>query len=228
MVNAAVDGVSRVRRPRLAAAHLYDRLSAIYDMSEGLFERHFQNVGLCLLGAQRGERILEIGHGTGRCLLGTSRTVGPSGFVAGLDISSGMHRVAERRLRRAGVQDRVELQVGDAISLAYDDGMFDAVFTSFVLELFDTPDIPKVLGECHRVLRKRGRLVVVALTRVATPNLMTRMYEWGHDRLPSLLDCRPIPLRALVEAAGFRTDHAVRGAIVGLPVDAIAASRNGH
>ena len=53
-----------------------------------------------------------------------------------------MMRVAEKRLARAGLSERVELRRGDATELPFEDNRFDASFMSFTLELFDTPTYP--------------------------------------------------------------------------------------
>ncbi len=218
-------GVPDVHRPRADAARTYDRLSRIYDLTEGPFERPYQDLGLRLLAGRPGERVLEIGHGTGRCLVALARAVGPDGRVTGLDISEGMRRVAQRRLSRAGLADRTDLRVGDAIALPFADRSFDAIFTSFCLELFSTTDIPLVLRECRRVLRPGGgRIVVVSLASSRQPGLITRVYLWGHSRFPRVVDCRPIPLRALVEKAGLHPDREIRRRLLRLPVAVVRAT----
>ena len=55
---------------------------------------------------------------------------------------------------------------------------------SFTLELFGPQEIPVVLSECWRVLRERGRICVVAMSRLGKRNLMTRLYGWANQWFP--------------------------------------------
>ena len=126
---------------------------------EAPFERRFRLAGLSLFRANQGERLLEIGFGTGQCLEELALAVGTSGRVAGIDLSSGMRDVAMRRLHAAGLDGRTDLRLGDAAALQSGYASFDGVFMSFTLELFDTPEIPVVLAECRRVIHEEGRMV---------------------------------------------------------------------
>jgi ubiquinone/menaquinone biosynthesis C-methylase UbiE len=132
--------------------------------------------------------------------------------------------LACRRVERAGLERRVRLEVADAVSLPLADSSVDAVFMSFVLELFDTLEIPVVLRECRRVLRDPGRICVVSLSRAGGPSLMRAAYEWGHRRPPRLLDCRPIFVGRALDEAGFRDLRVTRVKLWGLPVE-VAISR---
>jgi ubiquinone/menaquinone biosynthesis C-methylase UbiE len=213
-----------VTRSKLEARGLYDRLSRWYDLIEGRWERRVVKEGLSLLAPQPGEHLLEIGPGTGWALVRLADGVGPPGLVVGLDLSPGMLKVAGRRLRKGGLHERVQLRLGDVSHLTFADGSFDAVFATFVLELLDTPDIPVALAQIWRTLKPGGRLVVVSLSRRRMTSAR-RLYEWAHERLPRLLDCRPIDVGALIAAAGFTVETARLDSVEGLPVEIVLARR---
>lgn len=215
--------ISRVIRPRAQAARNYDRLSRWYDGLAGSSEKKYRNLGLQMLDAQDGEHILEIGFGTGHCIVALAKAVGSTGNVCGVDISSKMLAIAQRRARQAGVSEWVDLQVGDAVQLPFEPGSFDAVFMSFTLELFDTPEIPQVLQQCRQVLRPNGRIGLVTMALPEQPGLAVRMYEWFHARWPASVDCRPILARQALQAAGFVLENARQFWMWGLPVDVLRA-----
>jgi demethylmenaquinone methyltransferase/2-methoxy-6-polyprenyl-1,4-benzoquinol methylase len=218
--------ISRVTRSKDEARASYDRLSRWYDALSGSSERKYVEMGLQKLGVREGETVLEIGFGTGHALLALARRVGDAGKVYGMDISEGMRAIAQARVEQAGLSDRVELRVGDAAHLLYEAGAFDAIFMSFTLELFDTPEIPVVLHECRRVLRADGRLGVVAMSGQGG-GLALRLYEWAHRALPTLVDCRPILVREALEEASFHVVEATRAAMWGLPVEIVVAQKAG-
>lgn len=218
-----LDGkISRVTRSKEQAKSTYDRMSRWYDVFARVEERP-HSTALQRLGVKTGERVLEIGFGTGRGLLALARSVGPAGRVYGVDLSEGMRRVSQERVERTGLSDRVELQCGDATDLHFPTDFFDAVFMSFTLELFDTPDIPAVLGEARRVLRPGGRICVVGMSKKGPESVLRRLYEWVHRTVPAYVDCRPIFVREAVEESGFRVVDAITVSLWGLPGEIVVA-----
>ena len=166
--------------------------------------------GLAMLDVRPGESVLEIGFGTGHCLISLARSVGPNGKVYGLDLSDAMLEVAQANLLKEGLSPQVELTSGDSVHLPYPSDSLDAVFMSFTLELFDTDEIPLVLAECRRVLRQNGRIVVAAMSKVGEEGMIVHIFEWTHQHFPNLLDCRPIFLQMALEAAHFCTARVER------------------
>ncbi|WP_202795441.1 class I SAM-dependent methyltransferase [Thermococcus barophilus] len=219
--------MSRVYRTKAQAKKTYDRISRFYDYFAGVFEGKYRDRALELLDIKKGEIVLEIGFGTGHCLKKMAELVGKEGKVYGIDISSGMLEVSRKRLEKAGLLDRVELYCGDASKLPYEDNKFDAVFMSFTLELFDTPEIPEVLNEVRRVLKPGGRLGVVSMSKEGR-GLLMRIYEWLHEKLPQYLDCRPIHLSQTLKDAGFLVMHEEVRRIFGLPIEIIIALKPGR
>ena len=215
--------VSRVARSKAKARANYNRLSRWYDTIAGSSEKKYRDVGLQKLNACPGEEILEIGFGTGHCILALAKAVGQTGKVHGIDISEGMLAITEERVRQAGLLDRVDLRVGDAATLFFADNSFDGIFMSFTLELFDSPEIPLLLEQCHNALKPDGRLALVTL--VKQPGTAVKIYEWFHEKMPVAVDCRPIYAQADLTAAGFMISDLTAMSMWGLPVEIILAKK---
>ncbi len=207
---------SRVNRSMSEAERYYSRLSRIYDWLAAS-EKKFKNHGLELLNPLEGERILEIGFGTGFAQEKIIRAVG-AGLSVGLDLSIGMGNAAKRNLSKTGLAERMALVQSDTLPIPFPRGSFGGIFSSFTLELFDSPELPRVLKECRRVLKGGGRLVIVSLSKDDPLPLIGRIYEALHNRYPMLLDCRPIPARELLENAGFEIQEVIKTSMWGLPV----------
>ena len=197
-------GVLRVLQTKSETKAFYDKIAKVYDLLAEHSERPMREAGLRLLAAAPGEHVLEIGFGTGHILAELANAVGPTGRVFGIDISENMLAHAKDVLSNQGLIDRASLDCGDAEKLPYGDGSMDGIFMCFTLELFDTPDIPKVLAECKRVLRPGGRIVVVAVSKEGKDGLIIHAFEWTHRHFPNLMDCRPIYARRALEASGLR------------------------
>lgn len=199
-----------VNRTKAQARRYYDRLSRIYDLltqsEAGLIQ-----LGAQILSVQPDEDLLEIGCGTGRALQAFAETAPGKGLRVGLDLSYQMlAHIQTKHIAPILIQ-------GDGACLPLQAARFDAIFMAFTLELFSEADIYRVLQECHRVLRPAGRIGVVALA--STPRTFAlRLYELAHRLFPVAVDCRPIPLAALLAENGFGLMQAEKKHNWGLPI----------
>jgi len=138
-----------------------------------------------------------------------------------------MLAIARERLQQEGLNDRVDLHLGDAAKLDFiEAGTLDGVFMSFTLELFDNPEIPRVLQECHRILKPGGRVAVVSMTKTNPPGVAVRMYEWIHEYMPNYADCRPIFARQALEQGGFKIQDVSVSSMWGLPVEIVLGKKS--
>lgn len=215
-----MEEIRPVSRSKAAAQRAYDRMSAFYEVltaGEASMRRRLLQLG----AAKAGERVLDLGTGTGPALEALGGSVGSEGMVLGLDLSRGMLRRARDKADRGLL--RCRLVQADAARLPLRRATFDRILMSFSLELFDTQEIPRVLQECRRCLRAGGRIVIGCLAVRPKRSLPVRFYEWLHDRLPETLDCRPIPVGRFLAQAGFAVERFEDESLWGLPVDLMVA-----
>jgi ubiquinone/menaquinone biosynthesis C-methylase UbiE len=143
-----------------------------------------------VLAPRPGERILEVGPGTGYYTLGVARRLGPEGRLDILDIQQSMLDHTTARTREAGLGNIVVPARADARELPYPDDAFDAAYLCTTLG--EILDVDVALAELRRVLRPGGRLVV------------------GESYLdPHVV--RTARLRAGAERAGLRFDRRAAG-----------------
>jgi ubiquinone/menaquinone biosynthesis C-methylase UbiE len=121
-----------------------------------------------VLTPEPGERVLEIGPGTGYYTLDLAEWLGPDGTVEIFDLQQEMLDHTMERARERGLSN-VRPTQGDAQSLPYEDDSFDAaILTSTLGEI---PDQDAALREITRILKPGGRLVVGEL--FGDPHMVT-------------------------------------------------------
>jgi ubiquinone/menaquinone biosynthesis C-methylase UbiE len=122
-----------------------------------------------VLRPQAGERLLEIGVGTGYYSCDLAEWVAPSGTLELFDLQQKFLDHVMRAAGERGLSNLVPTR-GDATRLPYEDGSVDAVVLTAVLG--EIPDAAAALREIHRVLKPEGRLVVGEL--FGDPHFTTR------------------------------------------------------
>jgi len=215
-----MEDITRVTRSKEQAKLNYDKMSKKYDKF-GRFERKYKIEGLKILNIAQGEHILEIGFGTGSITEMIANYVGEHGSVDGIDISEKMKEIAQMKINKENLENRVKLDTGDACKLPYPPNFFDGIYMSFTLELFDTDEIPAVLEECYRVLKANGRLCVISLSKKGKHDKITKIYEWIHGKYPVSIDCRPIYVEQALTKSRYKIKESKLMNMWGLGVEVV-------
>lgn len=217
VVTESRGGCTQNEDARRAGIRRYYRwISRFYGLHEGWFERALREKAVELLCPAEGEAILEVGCGAGFALPAMAARIGPSGSLSGLDLSLEMIRRAraktEARALRASFFTRA-----DALALPFRDGVFDAVYMSGVLELYDEPARVEILKEVARVLKpESGRAVVAAMSDDGRTSSLLRAYEWVRAVLPGIVPCGSVDGERFASEAGLSVQQSARVRLKGL------------
>jgi SAM-dependent methyltransferase len=137
-----------------------ERLRAYLDSAAGMASiKYAQQKAISLLRLEGGERVLDVGCGSGASIPWLVNAVGPTGFVTGVDHAEELLQIARERMNELGFAAQTDFETGDGLKLPYPDGSFDAAHISRVL--IHVSDPVGVVREMARVVKPGGRIVAI-------------------------------------------------------------------
>ncbi len=181
---------------------VYDRYARFYDrVFGGVFEPG-RVAAAQDLDVRPGDRVLEVGVGTGLSLARYPRSC----QVVGIDVSDGMLGRAARQVHARGLRN-VQLVRMDAQAMAFDDDSFDVVVAAYVMTVI--PDFRRALDEMARVCRPNGRMLII--NHFTNGNPLVRTIEKA--------------ISPICERLGWRSDLAVADLLDGAPLRLVREKR---
>jgi phosphatidylethanolamine/phosphatidyl-N-methylethanolamine N-methyltransferase len=175
--------------------HVYHKLSPVYDFIYGPPLQPGRVAAVARMEIQPGDRILEVGVGTGlnaslypRCCR-----------VTGVDLSAAMLEKARQRVEREALW-HVRLIEMDAAQLTFAENTFDCVYAPYLISV--VPDPVTVLRQMHRVCRPGGKVVI--LNHFRSPNRLLSRIERAMSPLTVHIGFKAdLDLPGLFEQAGI-------------------------
>ena len=174
---------------------VYSSYARVYDRIFGKVFQQSRESAVRRLNVMPGQRVLEVGVGTGLSLALYPRHC----HVVGIDVSAPMLERARQQLQAHRLEN-IELHLGDAASMQFPDDSFDIIVAAYVMTV--VPDHRKLALEMIRVCKPGGRIVMLNHFRNRSPLL------GSFERILS-------PLFTLV---GFRTDLTLETVLDGMPL----------
>ena len=165
----------------------------LYDLTVWLAmlgkEREFREKLLQLARIKDGERILDVGCGTGTLAIAAKRRVGPGGTVYGIDASPEMLARAEKKARKAGAE--IVFKRGLAEAIPFPDAHFDVVLSTVMLHHLPSKVRSQCATEIRRVLKPGGRVLAVDFEGMSDQrrNFLSHFHRpHGHVRVRDIIE----------------------------------------
>jgi demethylmenaquinone methyltransferase / 2-methoxy-6-polyprenyl-1,4-benzoquinol methylase len=168
----SVDESEKARRVRGVFDSVAPKYDLMNDLMSGGLHRAWKAYTVAVANVREGDRVLDIAGGTGDLALAFAKKAGKSGCVVHTDINEAMLRTGRDRLLDVGVS--LPTLVCDAEKLPFPDNHFDVLSVAFGLRNMTHKDA--ALAEMNRVLKPRGKLLVLEFSKVAKP--LEKAYDW--------------------------------------------------
>ncbi|OYX10444.1 MAG: bifunctional demethylmenaquinone methyltransferase/2-methoxy-6-polyprenyl-1,4-benzoquinol methylase, partial [Algoriphagus sp. 32-45-6] len=146
-------------------AEMFNNISPKYDLLN-----HVLSLGIDIIWRKKAVKmlkkdqpklILDIATGTGDFAI-EALALNPDKII-GVDISEGMLSEGRKKMVKKGLQDKIEMHLGDSEGLQFEDNKFDAVIVSFGVRNFE--NLEKGLADMYRVLKPGGKTVILEFSK---------------------------------------------------------------
>ncbi|PWI30889.1 bifunctional demethylmenaquinone methyltransferase/2-methoxy-6-polyprenyl-1,4-benzoquinol methylase UbiE [Flavobacteriaceae bacterium LYZ1037] len=156
---------------------MFDAISKEYDglnrvISFGIDIKWRKKV-IKIVASSQPEMVLDIATGTGDMAINLAETSAKK--IIGLDISEGMLNVGKQKILKKGLENKIEMVVGDSENLPFENNTFDAITVGFGVRNFES--LEKGLAEIYRVLKPKGVFVILE-TSVPTKTPFKQGYNF--------------------------------------------------
>jgi ubiquinone/menaquinone biosynthesis C-methylase UbiE len=145
-------------------------------------ERTLREMTVTLAQIKPGDKVLEVGCGTGTLSMAAKARVGPSGEVYGIDAAPEMIEVARKKVSQANVD--VVFRVGQIENISFPNNQFDVVLCSFMIFVITDDMRRKGFLEIRRVLKPNGQLLVLDFSppaNILLRHLVTLLFGRRHS-----------------------------------------------
>lgn len=146
-------------------ATMFNNIAPKYDFLNQLLSlgihKGWRKRSIQLLKEKKPKTILDIATGTGDFAIEAMK-LNPE-KVTGVDISEGMLKLGIEKINKLGLQNKIELLLGDSENLPFSDNSFDAITVGFGVRNFE--NLEKGISDIYRVLNPKGMLVVLEFSK---------------------------------------------------------------
>ncbi|MCF8326026.1 MAG: bifunctional demethylmenaquinone methyltransferase/2-methoxy-6-polyprenyl-1,4-benzoquinol methylase UbiE [Leadbetterella sp.] len=150
-------------------ADMFDSISGKYDFLNRLLsvgvDIYWRKKALSMIKDRTNNLVLDIATGTGDLAIEANKILKVDKII-GVDISEGMLNVGKEKIKKLGLTNKIELQMGDSEKLLFNDNTFDTVIVSFGVRNFE--NLLKGLTDMCRVLKPGGTCLVVEFSKPAS------------------------------------------------------------
>jgi demethylmenaquinone methyltransferase/2-methoxy-6-polyprenyl-1,4-benzoquinol methylase len=192
-------------------AAMFDRISPKYDALNHLLSLNIDKIwrrkAAKTIAKSQPKTILDLATGTADLAIALAKR-NPQAHIIGMDISEKMLEIGKEKVTKQKLDGQIELRLGNAAALPYEDDRFDAVTVAFGVRNFE--DLDKGISEIHRVLKPNGQAVILefSMPERFPVKQMYRFYfkrilpyvgkriskdESAYNYLPSSVEHFPIP-----------------------------------
>ena len=143
-------------------AAMFDRISPKYDALNHLLslniDKVWRNKTAKTVAKSQPNTILDLATGTADLAIAMAKRL-PQSQIIGMDISEKMLEIGKAKIAKQNIENQIELRLGDAADLPFENNTFDAVTVAFGVRNFE--DLERGLSEISRVLKSNGQAVIL-------------------------------------------------------------------